>query len=190
MFPRGGLVLSARPNIRAADLVLGDGERHPIAPRWHKSRLARTPNPRSFLLRAAFVGHISRSRARVFSATPRSPGLTRPPDPSLRDHRNRQRELALQEPLLTRRRRSLRPGCPGGSQALPHSLASHVAGHHTKPRGSPIDDRDNLHRPNRSDHLCTPNRTAISDADHPRLKRPVRIGHFCLCLPGSEALPE
>ena len=68
-------------------------------------------------------------------------GITRPPDPSLRDHRNRQRELALQEPLLTRRRRSLRPGCPVG-RGTPTRPRSHVAGRQTKPRGSPIDDRD------------------------------------------------
>src|ERR1700757_2249942 len=33
----------------------------------------------------------------------------RPPDPSLRNHRNRQRELALQTPRL-----SATPACPGG----------------------------------------------------------------------------
>ena len=45
----------------------------------------------------------------------------RPPDPPLRDHRDRQRELALQEPLLTRHRPCLRPACPGGSTGLTYT---------------------------------------------------------------------
>ena len=63
----------------------------------------------------------------------------RPSHPSLRDHRDRQRELALQEPLLTRRRPCLRPGCPGGPTGTPpRGFAPRSAGRYTKPRGSPL----------------------------------------------------
>ena len=48
----------------------------------------------------------------------------RPPDTSLRDHRDRQRELALQEPLLTGRRPCMRPGCPSRSTGTPARLRS------------------------------------------------------------------
>ena len=58
---------------------------------------------------------------------------------SLRDHRDRQRKLALQEPLLTWRRPSLWPGCPGGPTGTPHAASLRVArGRYTKPRGSPL----------------------------------------------------
>src|ERR1700757_5051984 len=42
----------------------------------------------------------------------------RPPDPSLRNHRNRQRELALQTPRL-----SATPACPGGQTGPPTRAA-------------------------------------------------------------------
>jgi hypothetical protein len=41
------------------------------------------------------------------------------PDPSLRDHRNRQRELALQTPRL-----SATPACPGGQTGTSHARRS------------------------------------------------------------------
>ena len=47
--------------------------------------------------------------------------------PSLRDHRDRQRELALQEPFIVRRRPSPRPGCPGGPTGTPHAASLRVA---------------------------------------------------------------
>ena len=43
----------------------------------------------------------------------------RPPDPSLRNHRNRQRELALQTPRL-----SATPACPGGQTGTSHARRS------------------------------------------------------------------
>src|ERR1700730_4326414 len=43
----------------------------------------------------------------------------RPPDPSLRNHRNRQRELALQTPRL-----SATPACPGGQTGTPNPRRS------------------------------------------------------------------
>src|ERR1700720_3065952 len=43
----------------------------------------------------------------------------RPPDPSLRNHRNRQRELALQAPRL-----SATPACPGGQTGTSHARRS------------------------------------------------------------------
>ena len=61
----------------------------------------------------------------------------RSPHPSLRDHRDRQRKLALQEPLLTRRRPSLRPGCPGGSTGTPHAASLRVAQGATRSRAGP-----------------------------------------------------
>src|ERR1700674_3708679 len=45
----------------------------------------------------------------------------RPADPSLRNHRNRQRELALQEPRLSRR---ATPACPGGQTGTSHARRS------------------------------------------------------------------
>jgi hypothetical protein len=46
-------------------------------------------------------------------------GAPRPPDPSLRNHRNRQRELALQTPRL-----SATPACPGGQTGTSHARRS------------------------------------------------------------------
>ena len=61
----------------------------------------------------------------------------RPSHPSLRDHRDRQRELALQEPLLSRRRPCLRPGCPGGSTGTPRAASLRVAQGATRSRAWP-----------------------------------------------------
>ena len=61
----------------------------------------------------------------------------RPSHPSLRDHRDRQRELALQEPLLSRRRPCLRPGCPGGSTGTPRAASLRVAQGATRSRAGP-----------------------------------------------------
>ena len=57
--------------------------------------------------------------------------------PPLRDHRDRQRELALQEPLLTWRRPSLRPGCPGGPTGTPHAASLRVTRGATRSRAGP-----------------------------------------------------
>ncbi len=61
----------------------------------------------------------------------------RPSHPSLRDHRDRQRELALQEPLLSRRRPCPRPGCPGGSTGTPRAASLRVAQGATRSRAGP-----------------------------------------------------
>jgi hypothetical protein len=47
----------------------------------------------------------------------------RPPHPSLRNHRNRQRELALQTPRL-----SATPACPGGQTGTSHARRSVARG--------------------------------------------------------------
>ena len=57
--------------------------------------------------------------------------------PSLRDHRDRQRKLALQEPLLTRCRPSLRPACPGGPTGTPHAASLRAAQGATRSRAGP-----------------------------------------------------
>src|SRR6201987_3372803 len=62
----------------------------------------------------------------------------RPPDPSLRNHRNRQRELAFQTPRL-----SATPACPGGQTGTSHARRS-VAREGTarRPRDPPVRYRD------------------------------------------------
>src|SRR5216684_7431710 len=55
----------------------------------------------------------------------------RPPDPSLRNHRNRQRELARQEPCL-----SATPACPGGSTGTSRAALRRTRGGRSAPRGS------------------------------------------------------
>ena len=66
----------------------------------------------------------SREWPSVFGVPQDDHSPARSPDPPLRDHRDRQRELALQEPLLTRHRPCLRPACPGGSTPyLPRGFA-------------------------------------------------------------------
>ena len=75
----------------------------------------------------------------------------RPPDPPLRDHRNRQRELALQEPLLTRQAVPA-ARLPRWVNRLdvyvkPTRLRSaHRKALHEAARVPPIDYRDNLRR--------------------------------------------
>ena len=48
-----------------------------------------------------------------------------------------QRELALQEPLLSHRRPCLRPGCPGGSTGTPRAASLRVAQGATRSRAGP-----------------------------------------------------
>ena len=67
------------------------------------------------------------------------PSAARSPHPSLRDHRDRQRKLALQAPLLTGCRPCLRPGCPSESTGTPHAASLRVsARRYTKPPASPL----------------------------------------------------
>ena len=49
-------------------------------------------------------------------------GATRPAHPPLRDRRDRQRELALQEPILNQRGRACGPVAPVGQQEPPTRL--------------------------------------------------------------------
>ena len=67
-------------------------------------------------------------------------GAARPADPSLRNHRNRQRELALQAPRLNR---CTTPACPGGQTGTSHARRS-VAREGTarRARGPPVRYRD------------------------------------------------
>ena len=97
--------------------------------------------PHEPALRANLHRHHHQSRLRRMAV-----GLRRPQDDhsaarsshsSLRDHRDRQRELALQEPLLTRRRPSLRPGCPGGPTGTPHAASLRVTRGATRSRAGP-----------------------------------------------------
>ena len=92
-------------------------------------------------LRAHLDRHYHQPRLRRMAL-----GLRRPQDDhsparsshsSLRDHRDRQRELALQEPLLTWRRPSLRPGCPGGPTGTPHAASLRVTRGATRSRAGP-----------------------------------------------------
>ena len=76
---------------------------------------------------------------------------------TLRDHRDRQRELALQEPLLTRQAvpaarlpRWVNPYLPRGLRSA-HRKALHEAA-----RVPPIDYRDNLRRAAQGGQYCTP----------------------------------
>ena len=57
----------------------------------------------------------------------------RPSDPSLRNHRNRQRELALQTPRL-----SATPACPGGQTGCGARVSRPVAGSSTRINGLSI----------------------------------------------------
>jgi hypothetical protein len=68
-----------------------------------------------------------------------STAAPRPPDPSLRNHRNRQRELALQKPHL-----SATPACPGGQTGTAHAGPRSVAceGTARRARGPPVRYRD------------------------------------------------
>ena len=52
-------------------------------------------------------------------------------DPSLRDHRDRKRKLALQAPRLT-----VTPACPGGQTGTSRAALRQTRGSHSAPRGS------------------------------------------------------
>ena len=97
--------------------------------------------PHEPALRANLDRHHHQPRLRRMALGLRRPqddhGAARSPHPSLRDHRDRQRELALQEPLLTQRRPSLRPGCPGGPTGTPHAASLRVAQGATRSRAGP-----------------------------------------------------
>ena len=54
-------------------------------------------------------------------------------DPSLRNHRDRQRELALQKPHLSRR---TTPACPGGQTGTSRAALRRTRGGHSAPRGA------------------------------------------------------
>src|SRR6266699_1604663 len=54
-------------------------------------------------------------------------------DPSLRNHRDRKRELALQAPRLSR---CTAPACPGGQTGTPRAALRRTRGGHSAPRGS------------------------------------------------------
>ena len=73
----------------------------------------------------------------VFGDPKMTTALLDRPHPPLRDHRDRQRELALQEPLLTGRRPCLRPGCPGGPTGTPHAASLRAAQGATRSRAGP-----------------------------------------------------
>ena len=83
----------------------------------------------------------------VFGDPKMTTRAARPPDPPLRDHRDRQRELALQEPLLTRKAVPAAPLAPLGQPVPPTRLRSaHRKALHEAARVPPIDYRDNLRR--------------------------------------------
>src|SRR6266702_3213211 len=54
-------------------------------------------------------------------------------DPSLRNHRDRKRELALQAPRLSR---CTAPACPGGQTGTSRAALRRTRGGHSAPRGS------------------------------------------------------
>ena len=92
-------------------------------------------------LRANLDRHHHQPRLRRMALRLRRPQddhrAARPSHPSLRDHRDRQRELALQEPLLSLRRPCLRPGCPGGPTGTPHAASLRAAQGATRSRAGP-----------------------------------------------------
>ena len=118
--------------------------RHPRRtrlPALRPGRRAAALPPHEPALRAHLDRHHHQPRLRRMAVRLRRPqddhSPARPPDPSLRDHRDRKRELALQEPLLTRRRPSPRPGCPGGPTGTPHAASLRVAQGATRSRAGP-----------------------------------------------------
>ena len=117
--PRRTRLPALRPGRRAAALPP-----HEPAPRAHLYRHHHHPRLRRMAIRLRRPQDDHRA--------------ARPSHPSLRDHRDRQRELALQEPLPSRRRPCPRPGCPGGST------------------GTPRGNRDNLRRAAQGGQFCTP----------------------------------
>ena len=92
-------------------------------------------------LRAHLDRHHNKPRLRRMAFRLRRPQddhrAARSPAPPLRDHRDRQRELALQEPLLTWRRPSLRPACPGGPTGTPRAASLRVTRGATRSRAGP-----------------------------------------------------
>ena len=73
----------------------------------------------------------------VFGDPKMTTALLDRPHPPLRDHRDRQRELALQEPLLNQHRPPLQPGCPGGPTGTPHAASLRVTQGATRSRAGP-----------------------------------------------------
>ena len=118
--------------------------RHPRRtrlPALRSGRRAAALPPHEPALRAHFDRHHHQPRLRRMAIRLRRPQddhrAARPSHPSLRDHRDRQRELALQEPLLSLRRPCLRPGCPGGPTGTPHAASLRVAQGATRSRAGP-----------------------------------------------------
>ena len=108
--------------------------RHPRRARIPALRTGRRPAPlppHEPALRENLHRHHHKPRLRRVAGRLRRPqddhGPARPSHPPLRDRRNRQRELALQEPLLIRRPEPPRPGCPGGPTGTPHAASLRVA---------------------------------------------------------------
>ena len=87
-------------------------------------------------------------------------------DASLRDHRDWQRELALQEPLLTEPI-TLRPARPGGPTGTSHAraAASRVVGASSRTRVPPMDYLDNLHRASQEGSILHADRGSKFNAD-------------------------
>ena len=104
-------------------------------------RRAASLPPHEPALRAHLDRHHHQPRLRRMAFRLRRPQddnrAARSSHPPLRDHRDRQRELALQEPILTRRRPSLRPGCPGGPTGTPHAASLRVTRGATRSRAGP-----------------------------------------------------
>jgi hypothetical protein len=84
-------------------------------------------------------------------------GAPRPPDPSLRNHRNRQRELAFQKPRL-----SATPACPGGQTGTSRA-GRFVAREGTarRARGPPVRYRDKPDPTPQRGPFCMPIRGAF-----------------------------
>ena len=120
--------------------------RHPRRtriPALRPGRRAAALPPDEPALRAHLDRHHHQPRLRRMAVRLRRPqddhGPARPSDPPLRDHRDRQRELALQEPFIVRRRPSPRPGLPRwANRHPPRGFAPRSAERYTKPRGSPL----------------------------------------------------
>ena len=131
---------------RIAEQLVRRRLRHPRRARIPALRTGRRPAPlppHEPALRANLHRHHNQPRLRRVAVRLRRPqddhGAPRSSHPPLRDHRDRQRELALQEPILTRNRPRLRPGCPGGPTGTPHAASlPRSARRYTKPRGSPL----------------------------------------------------
>ena len=124
------------------DLVILDELGYlPFATVLPLGRRAAALPPHEPALRANLDRHHHQPRLRRMAIRLRRPqddhSPARPSHPPLRDHRDRQRELALQEPLLSLRRPCLRPGCPGGSTGTPHAASLRAAQGATRSRAGP-----------------------------------------------------